>query len=60
MFADNYTVTYWFERILSGIVARHIEIDSKGNTKEIELENITGKAGLTELVNRKKYKKYIL
>lgn len=36
MFADNYTVTYWFERILSGIVARHIEIDSKGNTKEIE------------------------
>lgn len=60
MFADNYTVTYWFERIPSGIVARHIEIDSKGNTKEIELENITGKAGLTELVNRKEYKKYIL
>ncbi len=59
MFADNYTVTYWFERIPSGIVARHIEIDSKGNTKEIELENITGKAGLTELVNRKEYKKYI-
>lgn len=59
MYADDVTVIYWYTRVSSGIIVRHIETNEKG--EEIELENniIDGLAGLNQLTNRKKYDKYI-
>lgn len=59
MYADDVTVIYWYTRVSSGIIVRHIETNEKG--EEIELENnvIDGLAGLNQLTNRNKYDKYI-
>lgn len=59
MFADEYTVTFWYERIPSGVVERHIEIDEKGNTTQLEMKKTDGKAGLNITITRKEYDKYV-
>lgn len=59
MFADEITVIYWYEKIPSGIVERHIEINEKGETKEIESETIDGFVSEKVTTNRNEYEGYI-
>ena len=63
MYADTVTVTYWYERIQSGIVVRHIEINEEdiknGLTLdsgiELDAETIEGFVPLEEKTNRNIY-----
>ncbi len=59
MFADEITVIYWYKKIESGVVERHIEINEKGETKEIEKQLIEGYVSEEAVTNRKTYENYI-
>lgn len=67
MYADSYTIVYWYKNIESGIIVRHIEIDEKDKKdgltlksgKEIEMSKLTGKANEKEKTSRKNYPNYI-
>lgn len=65
MCADTVTVTYWYERIPSGIIVRHIELNEKDKKDgltlesgiELESETIEGYVSLSQKTNRKIYNK---
>ena len=65
MYADTLTIIYWYERIPSGIVVKHIEINEKdiedGLTLEsgtlLDEETLDGYVSLTEDVERHIYSK---
>ena len=59
MYADEITVTYWYEKIPSGIVERHIEINEKGETKELESKEIEGFVSENVTTLRKELEGYI-
>ena len=59
MFADEITIIYWYAKIPSGIVERHIEINEKGETKELESKVTDGFVSEKVTTNRKDYKGYI-
>lgn len=67
MYADTYTIIYWYKKIESGIIVRHIEIDEQDKKdgltlesgKEIEIETFTKKDNKKEQTLRKTYKNYI-
>ena len=67
MYADTLTIIYWYEKISSGIIVKHIEIDesdikdgltlSKG--KILDEETISGYVGETIKTSRKNYENMI-
>ena len=59
MFADEITIIYWYAKIPSGIVERHIEINEKGETKELEIKVTDGFVSEEVTTNRKDYEGYI-
>ena len=59
MFADEITIIYWYAKIPSGIIERHIEINEKGETKELEIKTTDGFVSEQVTTNRKEYEGYI-
>lgn len=59
MYADTLTIVYWYTRVPSGIIVRHIETNEKAEEKEIESKLVDGLAGLEQPTTRNKYDKYI-
>ncbi len=59
MFSDVVTVIYWYEKVDTGVIERHIETNEKG--EEIELDAILHEAEVGENVTtqRKDYSKYV-
>jgi len=66
MYADTLTIIYWYERIPSGIIVKHIainEVDKQDLDIEdgtvLDEETIASYASQTETTNRKDYTNYI-
>lgn len=67
MYADTLTIIYWYEKISSGIIVKHIEIDESdikdgltlNKGKILDEETISGYVGETIKTSRKTYKNMI-
>lgn len=67
MYADTLTVIYWYEKISSGIIVKHIEIDESdikdgltlNKGKILDEETISGYVGETIKTSRKNYENMI-
>lgn len=67
MYADTLTVIYWYERVPSGILVKHIEITEKDKAEGLTLESgsildsevIPGYVSLVETTYRNTYTNYI-
>lgn len=67
MYADTLTIIYWYEKISSGIIVKHIEIDESdikdgltlNKGKILDEETVSGYVGETIKTSRKTYKNMI-
>ena len=66
MYADTLTIIYWYERIPSGIIVKHIAINEADKQNltltsgtELDEETIAGYVSLSETVTRNIYENYI-
>ncbi len=59
MYADEIVIIYWYEKISSGIIERHIEINEKAEVSEIESSTIEGFVLDEKTIARKTYEGYI-
>lgn len=67
MYADTLTIIYWYEKISSGIIVKHIEIDESdikdgltlNKGKILDEETISGYVGETIKTSRKNYENMI-
>ena len=58
MFTDDITVIYWYEKIDANVIERHIEIDARGEEKEIEFIIHNDDTAATVETLRKEYEGY--
>ena len=59
MYADDITIIYWYKKIEADVVERHIEINEKKETTEIEHTTYTRNLDEEVTTNRKTYEGYI-
>ena len=59
MFSDDVTIIYWYKKLDSNIIVRHIETNEKFEEIEIENELYKDSIGASVTTNRKDYNKYI-
>lgn len=56
---DELEIIYWYKKVESGVVVRHIEINEKGEVTELDNEIIDGTQSSEVLTERKEYVQYI-
>ena len=67
MYADSYTIIYWYKKVESGIIVKHIEINEKDKKQGLTLESgieldenvYTGGVDDTKETSRNTYTNYI-
>ena len=56
---DELEIIYWYKKVETGVVVRHIEINEKGEVTELDNEVIDGTQSSEVLTERKEYVQYI-
>ncbi|MBR2240227.1 MAG: MucBP domain-containing protein [Clostridia bacterium] len=56
---DELTIIYWYKKIPKGVIVRHIEINEKGETTELDNEVINDEDATEVQTERNTYKGYI-
>ena len=59
MYADDITIIYWYKKIEADVIERHIEINEKKETTEIEHTTYTKKLEEEVKIDRNEYDGYI-
>ena len=58
MYAEDLVVIYWYNKVKTGVIERHIGIDKDGKTEELETKTTTSTHGKEVTIPRKQFTGY--